>query len=392
MLTIFANFRIDDEARFQHLKDSFASFREISHDWLINVRGRLRHEVIDFLRLHLGTEMILFELLDEDKWFPNSLQMIHQAKHEYILHWIEDHISIAPPGIYAKIVQEMAAEQADYLLYSAWFAGQYRRQFEVAGLKRHEFIDSVFLDKPTWKAQLKKGGGRYLIASTGIFRKGFIIKLLSQNHRRLPRLVTTNLFRFLIILDKLGIRLNHRRVFDWFNRWLPYKLTKFPVGPFDLEKSPFRWDVLPLRLALPRQELFACIDDDIGQGGYQLIKRGLYPLKPEMKMRQPERITHDWGWEEILEKNNFYIVRKFHLKLNQKYVKIYCQNDDRIKNLPRETIVNIGGELLLKYRGEQEVRLKRGEVVSIYPNIPHELLAADDDSLFLSIISTATDN
>ena len=50
MLTIFANIRINDCERLQHMKDSFLSFNTISDDWLINVRGKLREEAVLFLK------------------------------------------------------------------------------------------------------------------------------------------------------------------------------------------------------------------------------------------------------------------------------------------------------------------------------------------------------
>ena len=68
-LTIFANMMINNTKRFQHLKDSFYSFHNISDNWLINIRGKLRNDVIDFLKNNLGDKMILFELLDEKRGF-----------------------------------------------------------------------------------------------------------------------------------------------------------------------------------------------------------------------------------------------------------------------------------------------------------------------------------
>ncbi|WP_157834490.1 hypothetical protein [Candidatus Ruthturnera calyptogenae] len=48
-LTIFANFRINNEERYQRMKDSFESFKDIkAQKWVINVRGSYKLKTIFF--------------------------------------------------------------------------------------------------------------------------------------------------------------------------------------------------------------------------------------------------------------------------------------------------------------------------------------------------------
>ena len=57
----------------------------------------------------------------------------------------------------------------------------------------------------------------------------------------------------------------------------PY-LKRWPRKyPFDFEKYVTDKIVNEFKFALPKNELFACIDDDLGEDGYSLISRGLYP-------------------------------------------------------------------------------------------------------------------
>ena len=49
--------------------------------------------------------------------------------------------------------------------------------------------------------------------------------------------------------------------------------------PFDFEKKPTDVHWRPLRVALPRQEIFASIDDDHVHPGSCLISRNLYPCR-----------------------------------------------------------------------------------------------------------------
>jgi hypothetical protein len=280
-LTIFANMLISNPRRLQHFKDSFYSFKEISDDWLVNIRGDLRNEAIVFLQEELGDKLILFELLDDKRigggWFKNSLEILEKAKYDYIFVWNEDHLNLVSQEIYSKIIKEMVKENVDYLMYSWWIFGKYRKNFVLENLEKHKYIDIVYLTKKLWKQQLKKGHDKYIISMTGIFKKKFLIKLLKKERCKLPIWFTTNIFRTMILLDKLGIKFNHRQYYDFINRLVFGKLTKWSNNyPFDLEKSPYRWDILPIKMGLPKYELFACIDDDLGYLGSDLISRGLY--------------------------------------------------------------------------------------------------------------------
>ena len=50
-LTIFANFRINNEERYQRMKNSFMSFKDINaQKWVINVRGSYKLKTILFLK------------------------------------------------------------------------------------------------------------------------------------------------------------------------------------------------------------------------------------------------------------------------------------------------------------------------------------------------------
>jgi len=397
MLTIFANVMINNQNRLQHMKDSFLSFKDISDNWLLNIRGKLREEAMDFFKKQLGDKLVLFELLDEERgWFQNSIDMIQEAKYDYVLMWNEDHLNMAPLDLYEKIICEMKKENMDYLMYSWWINGGGRWPFEVKELKKGENIDTLRLTKKIWRQQLALGRYRYkgfehcLITLQGIFKKDFCLGLLAKELGRWPRFITTYLFFGMMVLDKIGIKFHHRKFFDCVNRFLGGHLTKAKYGPFDFEKTAWRFDILPFKMAIPKQELFACIDDDVSIDGYQLIKRGLYPTNFELKKDGGESLEFNWGTQELLEKNDFYTVYKIHLNNAQKYCKIRYQNQGRINEMPRETIVNIGDILKLKV-GDKNVVVKNNDSISIYPNLNHEITATSDNCRFFLIVPTALD-
>jgi hypothetical protein len=58
--------------------------------------------------------------------------------------------------------------------------------------------------------------------------------------------------------------------------------------PFDFEKSSYDRHWLPIRMGVPRKELFVSIDDDSIAPGSSLISRGLYPARERrLKMSSP---------------------------------------------------------------------------------------------------------
>lgn len=279
MLTVFANIRINSPERLQHMKDSFDSFSSTSDDWLVNVRGELREEALSFLRERLGEKMREFSLLDDKRgWINNALEMLPFVKNEYLLIWNEDHINIAPQEELRKVVAEMGKVDADYLLYSWWQEGRAREAFGVLPLKSGRYIDSILLTKERWQKVLDAEYKYALLSLVGIYRKDLFKDILLRDRYKLPLFFTHQVYRFFTLLQRLGLKFNQRQWFHSLNRLINFRLRSFTKeAPFDLEKMQDRFDMLPLKIALPKKELFACIDDNLREAGTSLIERGLYP-------------------------------------------------------------------------------------------------------------------
>jgi len=379
---------INSPVRLQHLKDSFNSFENISDNWLINIRGKYRDEALDFLADRLKEKMIRFDLLDEKRgWYTNSLEILKSAKYDYVLLWLEDHINIVSQGVYSELVAEMKNNNVDYLMYSWWMNGESRKPFELDSLKAGTYIDTVELDKNNWQKRLNDGYQGHLISLLGIFNKNFLMKILElENGYKFPRWVTTNIFRVMIILSRLGVKFNHGKLFDSINTVLGGKLIKnLKDRPFEFEKSAYRLDVLPINMGLTKMELFVCIDDDLTLDGSQLIKRGLYPIVDSISVDSGLKKEYDWGMEEILSDNHFYIITRYKLRENQVFSEIYYQDIQRIDVVPRMTIINNSGKLKVTI-GNNINELLSGQTMTVYSNIKCELLAVDGDCEFILVI------
>ena len=77
-ISIFANFFIDNEERFQRMKDSFYSFNNLNpKEWVINIRGKFKLRAGEFLSEELNNNLHLSYLESKKGWYhdsKNSLQ------------------------------------------------------------------------------------------------------------------------------------------------------------------------------------------------------------------------------------------------------------------------------------------------------------------------------
>lgn len=283
-VTIFGNLRINTPVRLEHMKSTFLSFKEVSDNWVINVRGDYREEAIHFLKEQLGQKLVLGDLLDDSRgWITNALELLGKAKYEYVLIWLEDHMCMVSPDIIQGAVNEMAEHKVDYMPYSWWMFGKSRKVFDELAYEVHmqkgTYISSLTLTPSKWALVRKHGHPYFLISMLGIFRKEFLRTMWSKDQHRLPLIFKKAIFKVFGVLTKIGFpKQGHKELFSKINRYAFFnKLRKYPaVTPFETEKDQERVDVLPFVMGLPNQELFACIDDDLNEKGYSLIDRGLY--------------------------------------------------------------------------------------------------------------------
>jgi len=239
LLTVFANFRINDAERFQRMKDSFDSFCDIDAEWILNIRGSFSVSATDYINSTLGNKcQISNNESTKEGWKNDTLLLAGRIKTEYILLWLEDHVSLVEPHILNEVVKEMKSADVDCLPYTWYFPELYKKWYEGIEKSSCENINHFTLTKEIQKRISQTERPAYIISLPSIFSFSFFIKLLSDKR-------------------------------PYFRRWP--KET-----PFDFEKKPTDFYVLPIKMAIPKNELFACIDDDNSVEGYSLHSRGLY--------------------------------------------------------------------------------------------------------------------
>jgi hypothetical protein len=388
MFTVFANMRVNSDERLHHMRESFESFESESDDWLINIRGSKREQALAFLRERLGTKATFFELLDDSRgWITNAQEMLAKAKYDYVLLWVEDHINISPKGHLQQVVSDMRKQRVDNLTYSWWNVGwkpsTAARQKEFLELKKTGTIEWSDIDAPKWQKVMAINQAPYavyLVSIVSIFRKDFFEGLMRKDHWKLPLALNPFIFRFLTLLQRLGVRLDQKRCFDRINSVLFHKLRLFAKEtPFDLEKRPNRYDLLPVRTAFPLQELFVCIDDDSVREphGYSLISRGEYPFKDRLL-----------AWDVLESPQEHEAVRMKMRQGESKEERYVFYGMKGTRSMPvREYLKVLQGQVRVTVSGET-MMLSAGEGAAYYTNVPHEIFAVSDAELVKHVPKT----
>lgn len=243
-ITIFANFRIDTEERYIRLVDSLNSLKNLDiKEWIVNIRGSYRSHVVDILKQEIKEGLHIYDLNSKYGWFHDSRVMLEKISSPYVLFWIEDHIRQCSDHQFSKIVNELSANNIDYMEYS-WWAREVLDGFNNIHLSESDsyyYCEYSKKENSTRQKNYLKSHEKmvYIISVTSIFSFKLFSKILKSNH--------------------------------------PY-LRRWPKNtPFDFEKRGDDLSFLPIKIAIPKFEIFAPIDDDNLYKGSSLISRNLYP-------------------------------------------------------------------------------------------------------------------
>jgi len=240
VVSIFANFFIDNEERLQRLKDSYASMSSLHNlNWIVNIRGGFRREAAAVLKSNKN--IAIYHLNSIDGWFYDTANLFRQVRSKYVLLWIEDHICMRPEKV-VPVVEEMNSADADVLTYTFWQGGKMQRRYGGIPKKNGGEID-VFEHTSANNGVIQKNeGGSYLVSYASIIKSDLVRKILIEKKSD----------------------------------------TLWPKEtPFNFEITPGDEKWLPLKRAVPQYELFAVIDDDHGSDSDSLISRNLYPNRQE---------------------------------------------------------------------------------------------------------------
>jgi hypothetical protein len=269
MFTVFANIRIQSRDRLERLATCLAHLQRASAEaWVFNIRGACKEDAARVVRELAPCEARVSHLESEAGWFHDTLELLEQVRSEFIVFAIEDHFLVANPLTLERTVQEMHDLGIDHLEYS-WFPRVHPRQL-LQGMPAFEGEFTVGADLDVganaqrhrnYASQFGYEGSVYLVSLCSVVRTAFFRHVCRTYHP-------------------------DRRRFDH-------------MAPFDAERSGCDVDLLPIRIAHPKIELFAALDDDNIHPGSSLHQRGLYhSLSPRAQLQRTES-GHDWHYRDL---------------------------------------------------------------------------------------------
>ena len=240
-LSVFANFYINDREKFEMLKLSFHSFNKAKIDqWIINVRGDYKKNVLNFLEKNIKQDKIFYDLNSKKGWFYDSELMLENVKSDNVFFWLEDHLNVSSVNYFNSVIKDFDANSCEYLPYSHFFFGEQFKSFKNIKKKQTKNILIINYKLENHRNRLKFmnknniAGSRYILC--------------------MPSFFSTKLFKKIIKSKSI------------FRYW--------PINtPFDFERDEFAISWLPLKIGVLKKELFAVIDDNVGYQGYSLIER-----------------------------------------------------------------------------------------------------------------------
>lgn len=97
-----------------------------------------------------------------------------------------------------------------------------------------------------------------------------------------------------------------------------------------------------------------------------------------------EHIDKPWGYEEILETNPKYTVKRLLMRAG-------CQCSYQYHEKKMETIVCLSGKLYIVGEGEDKI-LNPGDTITINPGEKHRMRAVEEDSLYLECSTSELDD
>ena len=247
LLTVFANFHIDNSERFKRMRDSFKSFYKINpNQFVINIRGKFKYQAGKFLKEKIKKNLELSYLNSTRGWMYDSRNISKKIKSNYVFYWIEDHILVSSPQDLLNCIREMEKYKVNQLQYSFLHAEMRKTWAIPKDHKKGKYIKVINLNsKSCSMIRNKIKNDFYAVSAVTIFEKNFFLKVLFSKKPILKR-------------------------------W-PRHL------PFDFEKKSLDKISSNISLAVPHKELFVEIDDDHENPGYSLISRKKYPNRISRK-------------------------------------------------------------------------------------------------------------
>lgn len=369
MVTAICNIFINSDFKLRFFKETFPRVYDVSDNWLINIRGKYREDVVKYIQETFedsGENCIFFSGLDDGDWARSTRKMLESSKYDYIYVFLEDHFLLKPLDHFKNVIRDMVDSKIEYFAYSFFDIGLSVKSAEGldSDYSKHFYSFQLSNDRLGYLKKANRHFYPYSLAS--ICSKKYFEKLLRAEDKLL---IKVPFFVQVVMENVFFIYPRNRRFWSQLNRLLaPLRLRLviyLPASPFNLERSLFDIEkkLLPLRVGGLKEELFANWDDDNGLSNSSLVKRGLYPLS--LRADNKEGLYVEITGKERSLGRGVIEEKQFYPEMN------------RVSDIPlKEFFVKSGA--MRVFSEKESYTLKEGETLLVHANIPHHIEAIED--------------
>lgn len=375
MITAICNVYINSEEKLSLFKGNFSNVYEASDNWLVHIRGKFKGEAVEFVKnIDAGkNNCIVFEKLFDNDWAKSTRKMIEKAKYDYLYVFLEDHFLMKSIDKLKEIAREAIFNKSDYFSYSFFNIGMSANSVEILYPKETNNFFCFDINKNNQGFISNSFPFFYPYSLASISSKIYFDKLLKKENDFILLKIPSKIYEFIKIFKPYPTNRNFWSKLNNILKYIKVRLVSYsPATPFNLERSSqdLEINLLPVKIGVLKEELFANWDDDNGLSRSSLVKRGLYPTK--LKANEQSDVSGDEAG-------------KFFLKKGDVLERQYFPEKTRISKIPIKFIKVINGDIKV-YSSKENYQLKKSESIAIYANIPHKIEAVEDSAFKIKII------
>lgn len=368
MVTAICNIFINSEFKLSLFKETFPRAYGASDNWLINIRGKHRAEVIQYIREafpDFKENCIFFSDLCDNDWAKSTRKMLGYSKYDHIYVFLEDHFLLKPVEHFRNVIRDMVDSKIEYFGYSFFNVGLSTQSAEGLYPEYSKYFYAFQFDEKNIGYLRKNNRRFYPYSLASICTKKYFEDLLKVEEKLL---IKVPFFVQVIMENILFFYPRNKQFWCWINKWLSLLKIRFviytPASPFNLERSLFdiEKEFLRVRIGGLREELFANWDDDNGLSNSSLVKRGLYPT-----VLKADVTSESFG---VMERKA-YSLSKGLIESRQFY-----PETSRVSKIPLKRVFVKSG-LMRVFSEKESYTLKEGEEIVLHANIPHHIEAME---------------
>lgn len=373
-MVILGNVRINSEEEFYQFKKSIKHLFKFFEEAHIKIRGKYKIQSLDYLNNLKINKLHLYQNLDEKDWVSTTKKIIDSILDRNIFIYVNDHFIVAKDEAFKDLINEFDDNNLDYLRYS-FFGGYSLNTENILPLEpsQRSSLDFIDIDKNKYKILRKISPNYFNFSLVSMVSKDFLKKLISKENKRIK--IFSSFFSRILesFLNIYTIKKFFSYINNFFSRLNVIFLFYDKSSPFNLEKTIDESEKLfsSYRLGILKEEIFANFDDDNTVYKSSLIKRGLYPfgdLNSDEKLKK-------YKFEPISFKKKIPSGKEFSLK--------YVPLNGRIIDLPIIQIEVLKGRI--KLFGSDKEFLNKGEILSIFSNLKHKIMAFENSIVKIDI-------